>query len=186
MPGVTTYTPPCREPAVVSAGESWQWDRRVDDFPPSGGWTLAYHFVGPAAFTLDATTSDDGDYFEIRAAAATTAARAAGNYRVVGRVTDGTDTFEVFSGRIEVRPDAAEQGATLSHNRRMLNQIEAALEAMVPTSGMVTEITINGRTKKYGFADLRALAGTYRYRVWREENPGRTSPRHLTRFRAAR
>jgi hypothetical protein len=167
----TTYTPPTREPAELVAGDSWRWDRTVEEFPPSGGWSLIYYFNGPSAFSVTAATSSLGDYFEVREAAATNAARTAGNYRVSGYATGGADRFLVFDGRVQVHPNLATAAATVTHARRMLTQIEEALEAVTPTSGTFAKIAVNGREVTYDHAGLMKMRGIYAAMVAAEENP---------------
>lgn len=143
-----TTVPTC-EPTVLTAGDSWWWDKALSDYPPSDGYALSYVFTGPATFTLAAATSDDGDYFEVRGTPAANAARTAGNYRLQGYVTlSTTERWQVYDGRVEMFANpATASGSNLTFAETMLAALEAALEARsVPE---YESLEINGRAVKY-------------------------------------
>lgn len=165
-------TIPTTEPTDLLAGDSWEWDRSVPDFPASS-WDLSYHFLGPERFTI--TAQKDGDTFQIRVPASETTMRSAGPYRLVGRVTDGTDTYTVYEGPVVIRPDPATSVPTLSHAERTLAVIEAAIEGRLTAD--IEDYQVAGRAvKKIPIAELVKLRGIYRAEVWRARNPGRFGP----------
>ncbi len=166
------YTIPSVEPTELSAGDSWEWDRHDSQFPPSDGWTLAYHFNGPSAFSVAAATSASGDYYEVRRPAAENASRAAGAYRVTGYVSRGTSRKTVFQGVIIVAENFATSAAALEHAETMLTLCETAIEARL-TGGEVEEFSIGGReVKKIAIAELRRMRSSYAEEVRRLRNPG--------------
>lgn len=166
-----SYAVPSCEPTELVAGDSWQWDRTVSDFPPSAGWSLAYRFNGPAAFEVAASTSAAGDFFAVRAPAVDNATRAAGAYRVAGFVTRGGERFTVFEGVVTVRENLATAAASQTHAERTLAVLQAAIEGRLTAD--VEEYEIAGRSvKKIPMPELVRLRNVYAEMVRRERNPG--------------
>src|SRR5262245_43028338 len=129
-------------PYTHVAGDTLDFAVSVPDYPPSAGWTLKYRltprFSTPSQTPIDITASanPDGTY-QLQQSPATTATWKAGAYgwsRWVEKVgARQTLTSSADQGEVQIRPDPSQstQGQdSRSHARRMLEQIETALEAL--------------------------------------------------------
>jgi len=161
------------EPTVLAAGDSWQWDRAVSDYPPSEGYALTYHLSGRARYEIAASASETGDYFEVRTTPAAHAALVEGEYRLLGFVTLGdTERWPVYDGRVYVHANPLTlDGDTRSFAARMVDVLEAAVAGReLPEH---EELEINGRRIKYASrTDQMAELGKYRLIVAAERNGG--------------
>jgi hypothetical protein len=108
------------EPTQIQAGDSLAWDRVLADYPAST-WTLKYVLRGPVKVYV--TTTADGDTHQIRVPGSTTENWQAGAYRLVGRVTDGTDTYTIHDAPVHVLPDPAMEPD--SHTEQLIALLEA-------------------------------------------------------------
>lgn len=159
-------TIPTTEPTSLRAGETWAWDVEVPDFPPSGGWSLRYHFVGPTTFHVDATAS--GETYQVRIDAATSGTRTAGEYQWIAQAVQGSDVYPTGrAGALTIEPDFATIGNRESHAAKMLALLESAIEAHLTGSmAGVEDFSINGRSvSRYSLAELRALRAQYAQEV---------------------
>lgn len=160
-----------QEPAQLRAGDTWRWQRQLDDYP-AGTWTLKYRFKNSTTgFEIVSTSS--GTLHDVTVAAATTAAYTAGSYTWIAWVEGGSsEKYTVDSGTIEVLPDYRGGLATValddrSHARKMLDAIEAWLESRDPG---VAEYEIAGRRMKYiPAAELIKLRSRYQREVAGED-----------------
>lgn len=181
-------------PRSLQAGDTWTWSDKVDDYPASS-WVLHYvlHRSGLTS-PIDITATAAGLEYAIEVDAATTAGYAPGIYSWRAYVEQGTGPSRVRhtvgDGVVEIRHDLAQASAATdsrSHARRMLDAIEAALEAAAPNAAIVS-ITIAGRSVQYKRTDLLILRDRYRREVASEDiarrlAAGLDSPRRiLTRF----
>jgi hypothetical protein len=121
---------PTTVPDDFIAGDSWQWDMSFGDYP-AGVWTATAYLRGAGTIDIEATA--DGDTHAFRAAPDDTAALAAGVYRYFVKVTDGTDTFTVDQGEVEVLANAATAvaGTLQTHAEVALGLVEAAITALL-------------------------------------------------------
>lgn len=123
---------PTIEPTQFRLGDSLQWDKDLEDYP-AGTWTLTYKLLpqsGSATVrTITATAS--GTTHQARATSATTAAWTAGDFWMVGYVTNGTDRFQVYAGPMTVLsdPSVATSYDGRSYLQRVLALLEASIEA---------------------------------------------------------
>jgi hypothetical protein len=137
------------EPAELTAGDSWEWNRSVEGCAPSAGWALTYTLTGPAApVTLSALLSPDGDFFEVRENAAAHEGLTAGNWKLTGKVSRGEARFTVYGpAPLLVRPNVeAVEGPDLSDTETRLNALRAVRDGR--TDG-IAEFTIGGRQVRY-------------------------------------
>lgn len=180
-----TLQVPTTEPAELRIGTAWAWDATYGDFPADESWALNYYLlskVGPTELTLaygtEVNAASSGPTFEVRVPRTTTdnLTTSPGPYRLVGRMTKASDTFDgaiVCDRHVLVLADPAQHVSAQSFNRRMLDAIQAALVAGAATLGGTQRVTINGRTVEYRTTDdLLKLEATYLARVAIEENPG--------------
>lgn len=166
-----------REPDVITAGDTVKFHPgrvSLSDFPIAT-WTLTYRIVGndDATATVDATDSD-GNYLTTFTKAET-AKLAAGDYELIGTITDGTERFTVYTGKIKVVGNfSAADGATdtRSHARKTLEAVKAVLESRATKDQ--ESYTINGRSlNRTPIADLILLRNDYQALVNREEQAER-------------
>lgn len=131
-------------PAELTAGDLWQWTRDLEDYP-AGTWTLTYYFLnGEEKFSAAGTA--DGTTHSFSIAAATSADYKPGNYKYFGRVVNGSASYTVEEGWIEVlrNPAAAGNFDARSWARRTLDAIEATLEGKASSDQLA--MSINGRS----------------------------------------
>ena len=156
-----SVTIPTTEPTEIRAGDSVKWTRSLSDYPAST-WTLSYALRGPGE--IDITASADGDDHSVSELPATTAGWTEGIYNWVAKVTDGTDTYTIDEGTVEILEDlAAVTGAYdgRSHAKKVLDAIEAVIEGRASQDQM--SYTIAGRSlARTPIPDLLKLRDRYR------------------------
>jgi len=135
---------PTTEPTEVTAGDTVKWTRTLSDYP-AGTWTLSYTLVNSAS-KITITASASGTDHLVSVTPATSAAWSAGLYDWQAYVTDGTDRYQVDSGRLTIHANYA--GVTTlddrSHVKKTLDAIEAVIEGRASQSQQ--SYTINGRS----------------------------------------
>lgn len=147
MPDIAT-----NEPTELRAGDTWKWNRtdKVSSYP-SPTWTLTYRFKNQSGGFEIVATADGAGGFSVSVPKATTAAIGAGVYAWQGEVDNGTERYTLErGGTLKVVADffSGSAGTALdqrSHARKMLAQIEAALEAF-STNATVKAYTIGTRS----------------------------------------
>lgn len=121
------------EPREQRAGMTWQWTRTLADYP-APTWTLKYWFkkTGSSGANFSITATASGVDHAVSVAAATTQGYTAGDYTWAAVVTAGSEAFEVDHGTLKLLPryDQAANVDDRSHARKMLANVEAALEAL--------------------------------------------------------
>lgn len=160
---------PTNEPQSLRAGDTWKWTRTFADYP-AGTWTLKYRFKNAAAY-FEIVAAASGTDHSVSVAAVTTATYAAGSYTWMAWVEGGSsEKYTVDTGTLEVDPDYRASTAAYdgrSHARKMLDAIEAWLEARDPA---VAEYEIAGRRMKFiPIAELVKLRNRYGFEVRNEE-----------------
>lgn len=169
-------TTPTTEPTRVRAGETWDWERSLSDYPAST-WTLTYTFTSASA-AISIVASADGDTHVVDVDPLTTAAYTAGHYEGFAQVTDGTDTYTVWSGTLRVLPDlsAATSYDGRSHARVMLDAIEALLEGRASDDQLdIVSTVIGDRSLMRKPEHLLPLRDRYKAEVLREEYAQRST-----------
>ncbi len=150
----------------------------VDDYPASDGWTLKYRltpqFSSPAQAPIDltCTTDSDGESYKLQVSPASTAAWKAGSYswarwveKVGARVTLDVD------GQLDVIPNPAASSAgddRRSHARKMLEQIETALEGFASGSTIKSYMIGTRSFTKADHAEIVMLHSRYKWLVANE------------------
>jgi hypothetical protein len=169
------------------AGDTLDFQVSVPDYPPSAGWTLVYRltprFTSPAQapIEINASANADGTY-QVQASPATTASWVAGAYGWTRWATKGggaavqTLASSDDQGELQVlaNPRTSAAGAdSRSHAKKMLELIEAALEAFAPGS-TVKSYAIGTRTlTKADMPELLVLRDRYRNEVANEDAAAR-------------
>ena len=69
---------PTTEPAAITAGDSFTWQKTLADYP-AGTWTLKYRFIN-AAGKIDITATASGTDHLVSVTPTTSAAYTAGDY----------------------------------------------------------------------------------------------------------
>ncbi len=153
---------PTQVPGDLIAGDSWRWDLSVSDYPATT-WTATAYFRGVGSINVVATAS--GATHQFRATGAETSAVPAGVYRYFVKVTDGTDTFTIDQGEVEVLPNAATATTQLqTHAEKALALVEALIEGRAVDG--VEAATIFGRSwQKIPLAELLKMRAAYRAEV---------------------
>lgn len=178
-------TVPNGEPRELNAADSWQWDKSLSDTPPSEGYTLQYVLEGPAnlAAPITASTSSEGDYFEVRdAPSGHDAISVQGTYVLVGYVTKGSDRFTVYEGEVYVQVRDVST-ARASNDEEALQILEQKLRERAK-DGRVSVGTQGDETRWDSLEELQQLIGFYRARVGMARRGGRLQRREV-HFRRA-
>lgn len=179
-------TPPTSLPAQLYAGDTATWSRSFGDYSSADGWTLKYTIIGSTGtpYSFTAAAQADGSFL-VTVDASATADWSPGRYRITEYVESGGQRFTLNNAPITIIAQLA--GATggvdmRSHARKMLDAIEAYLEARTPTTMM---IIIDGkRLEHYPLPEILAMRDKYRIEVLRENQlaGGAPAPRLLVRF----
>ncbi|WP_300067739.1 hypothetical protein [uncultured Ruegeria sp.] len=139
---------------------------------PTPDWTIKAHLRGPTVINL--TAAGDGDTHIFSEASGETASFAPGRYSVTVRASDGTDTFEIEAGELEIEEDVASIDSAhdpRKHPEKVLAAIEAVLEKRATKDQ--ESYTINGRSlTRTSIADLMELRKTYKAEVAKLKSNG--------------
>jgi hypothetical protein len=161
--------PVTTEPQKPTAGDTWQWQRTLDDYPASDGWTLRYHLRGPQIIDFDASPNEDD--FEINVPAATTAAYAPGVYAWQAAVYDADgNRFTVDQGTLEILQNVEAISGSYdgrSVTKQILDAVTACLLGTATKDDQ--EMQIHGRSlKRRNLTELQLLKAEYE-RLYRLE-----------------
>lgn len=131
-------------PAKLIAGDTWEFTFSHGDYS-APTWDASVYFENAAA-TFSATASDDGSDHAFSIAAATTAAKQSGRYKWSIRVTDGTDSYTVETGWVEILADPAAAGThdPRSDARKLLDALNATLLGRATSDQLA--MSLNGRS----------------------------------------
>jgi hypothetical protein len=173
-----TNTIPSNEPQRLRAGDTWEWTKRLDQYP-ADQWTLKYFLRAVSAAgsgTIDivaAQDPNDGTLHHITVAALTTAPLAVGEWSWMAACFDKATgllryTIEMGTVFVDVNLQVAAAGVDgRTHNQKMYDAIVAALEKRV-TKGEES-YQINGRSLKHlSPKELEDWKGIYANRVRKE------------------
>jgi hypothetical protein len=167
-------------PEKLIAGDSWAWERELPDYP-APAWTLTYHFSNAAA-NFDITATASGTAHAAARTPAESGELTSGRYRWHARVTNGTDSFTVEDGWLEVLPDPSSGAADWrSHARKMLDAIEATLEdSATKTQLDLVSYSIGGEVSLTRDRELLLkLRAQYTLELADEDGVDRISNRHI-------
>ena len=180
-------TVPTSEPTVLYAGDFWTWTKSLADYPASL-WTMTYRLLGPTVYDSGASlpVTADGDDYLIEVTAAKTGPLSAGEYQLVGILTeDGTSKVTTFYDRpVRINPNA-ETLATSTNQTQAEAQyaaVDALLDGRLPKD--MENFQINGRAiTRIPYEELRLLRGKLAVRIRVERNPnGLPGPSVAVRF----
>ena len=155
-------------PARLTAGDTWEFTFTHADYA-APTWDASVYFENAAA-TFSAAATDDGSAHAFSIAAATTASKRAGRYLWSIRVTDGTSSYTVETGWVEVVADPAAAGVhdPRSDSRKMLDALNATLLGRATSDQL--SMTIGGRSlSRIPLPELREWRDQLRQEVRTEE-----------------
>lgn len=158
---------------TIIVGDTLDFTTAVAGYPASDGWTLKYRViprVSGTPFTLTAATASDGTSYRVTQSPAQTLVFVAGDYTWYAWVEKVGARVTIDDGLVTVKGDpsalATFDGRT--HARKMLDQIEAALEGFA-TSSTVKSYTIGTRQMtKADVPEILTLRDRYRAEVANE------------------
>lgn len=164
------------EPDVLTAGDTWSWDKHVNDYSAADGWQLSYSLQGTERTNLNWATEvlahPNGVDFRITVPATSTVSLTPGTLLWQSYVTKGTERHTVGSGSITLKPNfvTAAAGSQRTHAEKTLAVIKAALEGRL-TSDIESYQIVGRAVNKIPIGELVKLRGTYEAMVWRERHP---------------
>ncbi len=141
----------------------------------SAGWAMTYRLVprSGSGSVITITADADGDDFTVSVPSSTTAGWGAGWYSWAGYVSKAGNRYTFDDGQIEIKadPGAAPAGYDgRTHARKMLDAIEAALEAKATASQLdLVELEIYSRRSRRDRSVLLEARQKYLTEVRREE-----------------
>jgi len=175
---------PTSWPKFITAGNTFKVDRSFQQFGGSPDWALSLIFAGAAVATIAGTpqiTPDGNVYHVVLAPTDTQPLNPSGGaslaYTVVERLTASSDgeVIDVSVHKIMVSPNIAEAepGDYLTTEEKILAQLETMLLARI-AGGAVESYSIAGRSiSKLSIPQLQEMIGQYKWKVYRQRNPGR-------------
>jgi hypothetical protein len=180
-------TPDSGVPAILIAGETWNWTDQFPDLPISDGWTtLKYEFRGVDTLDLQNAPqiTNDGSTWTVITLPADTTAKLAGRYEWFARLT-GSGTYagqQRIAKRgtvtIKANPSTAVAGAYQTNAEQMLALVQAELKARITGTGSAHDSRmIDGfQLNKIDVGQLQDLEKTYLARVYQERHQGKLGP----------
>lgn len=180
---------PQNEPNRLTAGDTWQWTRRLIDYPPDT-FTLWYFLravnVTGSTGKLDVSAGADPnapDQFLVTVPSATTAPLPSGEWVWQAAVKDANGNRTTLDGGtlwVDQNLEALTGGVdNRTHNQKMLDAIEALLEKRATKSEESYQIA--GRSLKHLTPqELVQWHGVYKNRVRREQAEAKQLKRSST------
>lgn len=121
---------PTSPPASARAGDTWQWQIALADYP-APTWELTYNLFNASALIAITATASGTEHL-IRVEADETGSYAAGRYDWVASVTSATfERYQVDAGVIQILPDMAAVDGDGYDGRSIARQMLDALDALV-------------------------------------------------------
>lgn len=163
-----TIAIPDQVPSTLIAGDTWAFTRDYGDYPQPTWVATLYAEMGGSQFSQAAVASGTLQSFSVTAAVS--GGIKVGRYRWWVRVTDGTSSYTVENGWVDVTPDPAAAGTRdqRSWARRTLDALESTLEGRASSDQLA--MTINGRSlSRIPLQELLAWQEKLRQRVRTEE-----------------
>lgn len=142
---------PTNEPFKITAGDTLRFDKSLADYSAADGWTLTYHFRGPASVNITATADGSGWTVAENAAFAT-----AGTYFWAAYVAKDGERYKIDEGTLEVAADLSAAGANYdgrSATKIRLDAIDSAITSLVGKTK--SSVSVDGTS--YTNANLREL-----------------------------
>ena len=172
---------PTKEPIVIDAGNTVKWKRDLSGHYDPATWTLTYTLINQSKKYTVAAVADD-QQFSVTIASSVTKDYATGTYQLIGRVSDGSETWPVYDGFIEICPDLAALNIhdIRSNDKKILDALDTALLNRA-TSDPPASLTVGGISMSFtSWEEVQKAADTYRYRY--EQETGQTTGKILMGF----
>ncbi|KKL73280.1 hypothetical protein LCGC14_2076500, partial [marine sediment metagenome] len=147
------------------------WDETLTEFPASASWVLSYSFTGPTSVFASSHVPIGADH----RIAIDTSAIEAGHFDYAKKITDGSETFTLERGFIDVDPDLS--GDSVGVDRRSfaaitLENIEALLKGKATKDQ--SSYSLNGRAlSRYSIDELNDWRAKLRVEVRDERQKAR-------------
>jgi uncharacterized small protein (DUF1192 family) len=158
-------------PRRITIGDTITWDETLDDFPASVLWVVTYSFTSKDTNFQSGHAAVVDDH---RITIVTTSLKE-GHYAWTKKVTDGTSTFTLESGILDVDPDLSADTAGVdrrSYAAIALDAIEALLKGKATKDQ--TSYSLNGRAlSRYSIDELREWRAQLRVEVRDEDQKAR-------------
>jgi len=183
------------EPTSIRAGDSLAWDRSLQAYPATAGWSLKYRMLFPSGTAVDIATTGAADLYSVAVTAANTAGWTPGAATLLAYLEKGAgpslERITLSQQSVTILP--ALYSATTLDNRtqavKALADARTALAAyMANGQAHVAEYEIAGRRMKFRIAsEITDLIAYYEREVAKERvalaiQSGGTPGRVLTRF----
>jgi hypothetical protein len=172
-------------PATLTAGDTWTFTFSHADYS-APTWDATIYFENAAA-TFSAAAIDDGSDHEFTIAAAITAAKPAGRFKWSIRVSDGTDSYTIETGWVQVITDPAAAGThdPRSDSRKLLDALNATLLGRATSDQLA--MSLNGRSiSRTPLPELRQWRDQLKQEVRTEEQGERAGLGRNIKVRFAR
>ena len=172
------------EPYEVYAGDTFRWDKDLDDYTPADGWALTYSFRSNTGtgFNITAAANSGNSGWEITVAASTTASYTTGEYNWQAYVTKGAERYVADNGVtiIHQNLNALATRATndlRTHAKLMISKIQSVLEGRMDAD--IENYSIGGRSiNKIPVSELVSILHTYEEKLDKEERKRRLANKH--------
>ena len=142
-------------------GDTLSLTKSLTDYPANAGWTLNYRLMLRAGTGAEITFASqaDGAAHQITVAKATTAAWAAGTYTWASWVTDGTSSYSIGRGTVQLLNDPRTNPTPLdlrSNAEQGLDNVRLMMAGRANSD--VLKYQINGRSlEHYPMSELISL-----------------------------
>src|ERR1043166_1394830 len=143
---------PTLEPERVRAGDTWKWQRALDDFKASEGWALVYAFKHQTNDGFSVTGVASGDDFIMTVSALTSADIVAGTYAGIARAELAGEKYTVWTGDLVVDPDLEVSTDPLDARtpaRVIWDQLMTAFSTFTQSNGQIKSYVIGDRSVTY-------------------------------------
>lgn len=151
-------------PNKITAGLTLSVTFELADYP-GPEWSSLLLLRG--AGSIDIEGGSDGKIHTLAETSTNTQGWAPGNYSYSLRVTDGTDTYQVESGSLNILPDLAQADANFdgrAHAEKVLESIEAVIEGRATKDQDSYRIN-NRELRRTPISQLLKLREVYRAEV---------------------
>ena len=178
---------PTKEPESFRAGTTVKWTKSFTGYPAST-WTLTYTFVQKGVSKTQ-TADASGDDHSVTISHTDSTGYVEGTWNYVGTVTDGSETYEVTSGEVEVLPNLASVSKGYDPRSEAVQWRDALLEARQifidnPRNLNFTNVSAGARSKDFrSFEELQVALDRANHEVERERRAQGLSKSHKVMVR---
>ena len=163
------------EPQSFTAGDSVEWRRHLEAYPPNEGWGLFYSFRNFGA-QFDIAAVPKADHYHIALSSNTTTLYKAGSYWWQATVYKGEQQQVALEGTLDVKPNLSllDNYDGRSHVKKTLDALEATILGKASRDQL--SYSIAGRSlSRLSPSELLKWRDSYRAELVRELNQKRLS-----------